>query len=227
MKFFLAPSILSADFGKLDQEMASAEKYVDLFHVDVMDGHFVPNITFGPPVVASLKTKLPLDCHLMIEHPERYIEVFAKAVKSHKRNYKKCFIVVHREVFSSLTRLRSVLRSIRNFGMKAGIAINPETPLSAIRGLLTGRGRLPMDMVLIMSVHPGFGGQKFIASVLSKIRSLRKRFPNLDIEIDGGINDVTAQKAIAAGANVIVAGSYIFHAKNRKQAAYTLRPNRP
>lgn len=213
MKFLLAPSILSADFGKLNQEIASVEKYVELIHVDVMDGHFVPNITFGPPVVASIETKLPLDCHLMIENPEKYIDAFVRAIKAHKRPFKKCFIVVHREVFSSIEKLKKVLRKIKSAGLKAGIAINPETPLSKIEGVLG----IP-DMVLIMSVHPGFGGQGFVSKVLPKIQSLRQKMPHVDIEVDGGINDKTVQKVVDAGANIIVAGSYIFHAKNRKNA---------
>lgn len=219
MKFFLAPSILSADFGRLDEEIASVEKYVDFIHVDVMDGHFVPNITFGPPAVASIKTKLPLDCHLMIEEPWKYIEAFAKAIKNHKRPFSRCFIVVHREVFSSLQSLSKTLRKIKNLGLRAGIAINPETPLSKIEGIV---GPLT-DMVLVMSVHPGFGGQKFIQSILPKIKMLRKKFPTLPIEIDGGINEKTVKLAREAGANIIVAGSAVFHAKNRKKAIDSLK----
>ncbi len=214
----IAPSILSADFGKLNSEMKSVEKHVDLFHVDVMDGHFVPNITFGPPAIASIDTPLPLDCHLMISNPEKYIDAFVAAIKNHKRPFKKCYIVVHREVFSSSAKLKKTLKKIRRHGIRAGIAVNPETPITKIFSVLKH-----VDMVLVMSVHPGFGGQGFIKSFLSKIRVLRKKMPKLNIEIDGGINDKTVLLARAAGANIIVAGSYIFHSKNRIKAIDKLK----
>ncbi len=216
MKILIAPSILAADFGQLNAEIASIEKHVDLFHVDIMDGHFVPNITFGPPAVSRITTALPLDCHLMIEHPDQYIEAFAKAIAAHPRQLKKCFIVVHREVFRDAKSAQKTLRKIKSFGVASGIAINPETPVSKLDGITA-------DMVLVMSVHPGFGGQSFIADVLPKIKKLRKKFPKLDIEIDGGINEKTAALAIEAGANILVAGSYIFAAKNRVAAIRNLR----
>lgn len=207
MKIKIAPSILSADFGKLNEEIASVEPYVELLHVDVMDGHFVPNITIGAPVVKCIKTKLPMDLHLMIEHPEKYVEDFAKAGAAS--------ITVHQETCKDLHK---VLRQIKSLGVKAAVSINPETPFEKIKGVLD-----EVDMVLIMSVHPGFGGQKFIETALDKIKELRKMKPDLDIEVDGGINAETAKKCVEAGANILVAGSYIFGAKDRRQAIESLR----
>lgn len=207
MNIQIAPSILSADFGHLNQEIATIETHSDLLHVDVMDGHFVPNITIGPPVVKCLKTKLPLDCHLMIEHPEMFIEEFVKAGAAS--------ITVHQEACAHLHR---VIQQIKSFGVKAAVSINPGTPLKMIEEVLDD-----VDMVLIMSVNPGFGGQKFIPSALAKIEELRKRKPKLDIEVDGGINAGTAKLCVKAGANILVAGSYIFGAKDRKAAIESLR----
>jgi ribulose-phosphate 3-epimerase len=207
MKIKIAPSILSADFGKLNEEIASVEPYVDMLHVDVMDGHFVPNITIGAPVVVCIKTKLPLDLHLMIEHPERYVEDFVKAGAAS--------ITVHQEACKHLHR---VIQQIKSLGVKAAVSINPATPLEMIEEVLDD-----VDMVLIMSVNPGFGGQKFIDHVLAKVRELRKLKPDLDIEIDGGVNAETAKLCIEAGANILVAGSYIFGAKDRKAVIDALR----
>ena len=207
MNIQIAPSILSADFGHLNQEIATIETCSDLLHVDVMDGHFVPNITIGPPVVKCLKTKLPLDCHLMIEHPEMFIEEFVKAGAAS--------ITVHQE---ACTHLHRVIQQIKSFGVKAAVSINPGTPLKMIEEVLDD-----VDMILIMSVNPGFGGQKFISSALAKIEELRKQKPQLDIEIDGGINAETAKLCVKAGANILVAGSYIFGAKDRKAAIESLR----
>jgi len=207
MKIKIAPSILSADFGKLNEEIASVEAYVDLLHVDVMDGHFVPNITIGAPVVSCIKTKLPLDCHLMIMNPEKYVEDFVKAGASS--------ITVHQEACKDL---HEVLTLIHSFGVKAAVSINPATPVEMIEDVLDD-----VDMVLVMSVNPGFGGQKFIESVPEKIRALRKMKPDLDIQVDGGINAETAKLAAEAGANILVAGSYIFGAKDRKGAIDSLR----
>lgn len=207
MKINIAPSILSADFGKLNEEIASVEPYVDMLHVDVMDGHFVPNITIGPPVVACIRTKLPLDLHLMIENPERYVEDFVKAGASS--------ITVHQEACKHLHR---VIQQIKSLGVKAAVSINPATPLEMIEEVLDD-----VDMVLVMSVNPGFGGQKFIDHVLAKVRELRKLKPDLDIQIDGGVNAETAKQCIEAGANILVAGSYIFGAKDRKAAIDSLR----
>ena len=215
MKIKIAPSILSADFGKLNQEIASVEPYVDLLHVDVMDGHFVPNITLGPPVVRCIETKLPLDLHLMIEHPENFLEDFVKAATEHGRDKKDVSITVHQE---ACTHLHRVIQQIRALGVKAALSLNPATSLEMIEEVLDD-----IDMVLIMSVNPGFGGQKFIDHVVGKIETLRKMKPNLDIEVDGGINAETARKCVKAGANILVAGSYIFGAKDHKQAIESLR----
>jgi len=202
MKLKIAPSILAADFGKLNDEIATVEKYVDLLHVDVMDGHFVPNITLGPPVVRKIKTELPLDCHLMIKHPEKYIEDFVKAGAAS--------ITVHQE---ACTHLHKIIQQIHSHKIKAAVAINPATPIEMIEEVLDD-----VDMVLVMSVNPGFGGQKFIDTALGKIMALRELAPNLDIQVDGGINAETAKMCVDAGANILVAGSYIFGAKDRKKS---------
>lgn len=207
MKIQIAPSILSADFGKLNEEIATVEPYVDLLHVDIMDGHFVPNITMGPPVVAKIQSKLPLDLHLMIEHPEQYIDDFVKAGAAS--------ITVHVEACKHLHR---VIQQIKAAGVKAAVSMNPATPLEDITYVLDD-----VDMVLVMSVNPGFGGQKFIPVALDKIRKLRSMKPELDIEVDGGVNAETAKQCIEAGANILVAGSYIFGADDRKAAIETLR----
>lgn len=207
MKIKIAPSILSADFGQLNEEIKSVEKYVDLIHVDVMDGHFVPNITLGAPVVAKICAKIPLDVHLMIENPGNYVEDFAKAGAD--------IITVHSEACKDL---KGLLKKIRALGVKAGVSVKPKTPISAISKVLDY-----VDMVLIMTVEPGFGGQKFMEEMMKKVSELRKRKPKLDIEVDGGINEETAKIAVKAGANVLVAGSYIFGAKNRKKAIESLR----
>lgn len=213
MKIKIAPSILSADFGRLNDEIKSVENFSDMLHVDVMDGHFVPNITIGAPVVACIKSGLPLDCHLMIEHPEKYVEDFAKAGASS--------ITVHQEACKHLHRVVQLIKSLKNKQgqpVKAAVSINPATPLKMIEEVLDD-----VDMVLIMSVNPGFGGQKFIDGALSKIAELRNLKPKLDIEVDGGINSETARMCVAAGANILVAGSYIFGAKDRKMAIASLR----
>lgn len=215
MNIKIAPSILSADFGKLNEEIASVEPYVDLLHVDVMDGHFVPNITIGAPVVGWIKTKLPIDLHLMIEHPERYLEDFVKAATLNGLSKQNVSITVHQEACKHLHR---VIQQIHSLGVKAAVSINPATPLEMIRDVLDD-----VDMVLIMSVNPGFGGQKFIEHAVQKIQLLREIMPALDIEVDGGINAETAKKCVDAGANILVAGSYIFGAKDRKQAIAGLR----
>ena len=207
MKIKIAPSILSADFGKLNADIKTIEKYVDLIHVDVMDGHFVPNITIGAPVVKNIKSVKPLDVHLMIENPERYVEDFAKAGAA--------IITVHAEACKDL---KGLLKKIRGLGVKAGVSVKPATPVSKIFNILEF-----VDMVLVMTVEPGFGGQKFMKDMMLKVRALRAKKKKLDIEVDGGINQETAKIAIKAGANVLVAGSYIFGAKNRKKAVESLR----
>ena len=199
-----APSILSADFARLGEQVAEVVKAgADYIHVDVMDGHFVPNITIGIPVVQSLRkiTKIPLDVHLMIEKPENYIERFAAAGAD--------IITVHAE---ACIHLDSTLRAIRKAGARAGVSINPATPLSAIDEVLA-----MSDMILIMTVNPGFGGQEFIYPVVNKIERLAQILYNrkikAEIEVDGGITVETAPVATKAGASVLVAGSAIFNSK--------------
>jgi len=197
----IAPSILSADFANLAQEIERVERGgADVLHVDVMDGHFVPNITLGPPVVSSLRkvTELPLDTHLMIQEPSRYISEFIRAGAN--------WLSIHAEADPHLNR---TIRYIQNQGARAGVAINPATPLSALEEILPD-----VDFVLIMSVNPGFGGQQFIPASLQKIRRLREVIASngcrAEIEVDGGIGPHNLQDVLTAGAEVIVAGSAIF-----------------
>jgi ribulose-phosphate 3-epimerase len=197
----IAASILSADFSRLGAQVAAAQAGgADYIHCDVMDGHFVPNITIGPLVVRAVRrcTSLPLDVHLMIEHPEWYISQFAQAGASN--------ITVHTETCPHLHR---TIQQIRESGVQASVTINPATPLCALDEILPY-----VDMVLLMTVNPGFGGQSFIESMLAKIRRLREmiqaRDLDVDIEVDGGINIHTVRQVVEAGANVLVAGSAIF-----------------
>jgi ribulose-phosphate 3-epimerase len=199
----IAPSILSADFGRLADEVARISAAgADLIHVDVMDGHFVPNLTIGPPVVAAIRkaARVPLDVHLMIEEPDRWIDAYADAGAAR--------ITVHAE---ACTHLHRVVEAIRHAGRSPGVALNPATPLDGLRYVLD-----LVDMVLVMSVNPGFGGQAFIPQVVDKIRALRAdaetRGLDLDIEVDGGIKVDNVDVVAAAGANVIVSGSGIFGA---------------
>ncbi|EOL50778.1 ribulose-phosphate 3-epimerase [Enterococcus caccae] len=210
----LAPSILSADFANLERDIQLVEKLgADYIHVDVMDGQFVPNITLGPNVVSAIRpvTKLPLDVHLMIVQPENYIEAFAKAGAD--------IITVHEE---STPHIHRAVQMIKAAGVKAGVVINPGTPLSAIEYVLD-----LVDQVLIMTVNPGFGGQSFIESSLDKIAQLKewketKGF-TYDIEVDGGIIPETAKRCKEAGANVFVAGSYIYDSESPKERIDALR----
>jgi ribulose-phosphate 3-epimerase len=215
MKILIAPSILSADFGRLNEDIKTVEPYSDMIHVDIMDGHFVPNITFGAPVVAKLKSGRPIDVHLMIENPQDYLEDFAKAVSKAHGKRADCYLTVHQE---ACTHLHRVVQQIKKLGMKAAVALNPATPLYTIEPILKD-----FDMVLLMTVNPGFGGQEFINSVLPKIQALRNKAPRLNIQVDGGINDKTAKLATRAGANILVAGSSIFGAKDREKAIKSLR----
>lgn len=226
-KILLAPSILSADFGRLNEDIASVEGFVDMLHVDIMDGHFVPNISMGVPVVASIRFGKPMDIHLMIKHPQRYLDVFAKACEEAvgAKNREKSYLVVHSETAEGESdderakSLSELVDAIHKLGMKAGVALNPDTSLDVLHVEVLKK----VDMVLCMTVFPGFGGQKFIAGVVPKIRELRDMMPELDIQVDGGINAETAKIALAAGANILVAGSYLFKAEDRKKAAEALR----
>lgn len=210
----IAPSILSANFANLLEDIKKVEQAgVDLLHIDVMDGHFVPNITIGPLVLESLKgkTRLPFDVHLMIENPDRYISDFVKAGAD--------IITVHVEACHHIHR---TIQSIKVHGIKAAVSLNPGTPLNSIEYILDD-----LDMVLIMSVNPGFGGQKFIPSALEKIRFLKQmiREKNLaiDIEVDGGIKLDNAREVVQAGANVLVAGSAIFHTESIEETVELFR----
>jgi len=211
MKIKIAPSILSADFSNLSAELKKVERAgADLIHVDIMDGHFVPNITIGPVVVKYIRkvTRLPLDVHLMIENPAKYIGAFVNAGSD--------MITVHIETVS-VKELAAIAKGLKNKGVKLGVSLNPATPLVRIKKALP-----LVDFVLVMSVNPGFGGQAFIPSALNKIRQLRAIFKK-DIAVDGGINDITGSQVREAGANVLAAGSYIFGAKNTKKAINSLR----
>lgn len=211
----IAPSLLSADFSRLREEIREVEAAgADWLHVDVMDGHFVPNLTIGPLVVEAIRphTQLPLDVHLMIENPERYIEAFAKSGAD--------IISVHQE---ACVHLHRTIYQIKDLGVKAGVVLNPATPLCMIEPILPD-----VDLVLLMTVNPGFGGQKFIRSVVPKIIHLRKileekGLTRIEIEVDGGINVSTAGEVVSAGATVLVAGSAVFGANDRARAIHEIR----
>lgn len=212
----LAPSILAADFSNLLKDIKMVEEAgCDMLHIDVMDGHFVPNITIGPLVIESLKgkTNLPFDVHLMIENPDRYISQFVKA-GAH-------IISVHSEACIHLHR---TIQLIRDHNVKAAVALNPATPLNVLEYVLED-----LDMVLLMTVNPGFGGQDFIESGLSKIRTLKKmiddRGADIDIQVDGGIKADNVKEIVKAGANIIVAGSAIFNSKDVRQTIKQFKAN--
>ncbi|MGE5699713.1 MAG: ribulose-phosphate 3-epimerase [Deltaproteobacteria bacterium] len=216
MEYYIAPSLLSADFGRLAEEVLAVEKAgADLLHVDVMDGRFVPNITIGPPVVAAIKrcATLPLDVHLMIVEPEKYIEDFAAAGAD--------VITVHAEATPHLQR---AVARIRELGKKAGVALNPSTSMSAVEWVLSD-----VDMVLLMTVNPGFGGQAFIPAMTGKIELLRSQLARtglpVDIQVDGGIKADNVAEVVRAGANVIVSGSGIFGTKDYAKTIARMRQN--
>ena len=197
----ISPSILSADFSILGDEIKNLEKAgADLIHIDVMDGHFVPNITMGPPIIKQIRkcTKLPFDVHLMISPVEKYIKAFADAGSD--------IITLHPEATDNLKR---AIQTVKSFGKKAGVSLNPKTPISALMDVIND-----IDLILIMSVNPGFAGQSFMGEVLPKVTELRKMINDkklkIDIEIDGGINFETAALAVKAGANILVSGTTIF-----------------
>lgn len=210
----IAPSILSADFARLADEVAAVERAgADLLHVDVMDGHFVPNLTVGPPIVEALKkvTKLPLDIHLMITNADAFIQEFAEAGAD--------YLTVHVEACPHLHR---TVQSIKEHGVKAGVTLNPATPIASLQEILPD-----VDLVLIMSVNPGFGGQKFIPSALNKVAAARAMLDRIHsralLEVDGGIKAENASQVVAAGATVLVAGSAIFSQRDYAGTIAALR----
>lgn len=210
MPVLIAPSILSADLSRLGEEVASIEPYADWLQIDVMDGHFVPNLSFGAPVARCLKTRLPLDIHLMVANPADRLKEFLEIPVAN--------VTFHAEAVTDAEARRAIIRAVHAAGATAGIALNPATPVSAIDDVIG-----EVDLVLAMTVQPGFGGQPFRPEVLEKVRSLRAAHPRLMIQVDGGVNAETAALCREAGADNLVAGSYLFSAKDRARAIASLR----
>lgn len=208
LKLFITPSILSANLAKLQEEVDSVAPYSDWLQVDVMDGHFVPNLSFGAQVLKAIKTDLPIDVHLMVTNPAERIDEFVEAGAAH--------ITFHAEAVPGRADQEHLIKTIREKGCTAGIAINPESHHDSIQ-------TMDVDLVLCMTVHPGQGGQQFIESVLPKIRDIRLQHPDVMVQVDGGINAETGKLCREAGANNLVAGSYIFKSKDRKKAIESLR----
>ena len=211
MKIKIGASILAADFANLDKDIRRIEKAsIDFFHIDIMDGHFVPNITFGPGLIKDIRccSSLPFDVHLMIKKPLAWVDRFIAAGADK--------LTLHIETVSQ-TAFRRCASRLKSKGIKLGVSLNPDTALSKIKALLSAA-----DFVLVMTVNPGFGGQKFIAKALPKIKALRKIYKG-DIAVDGGINNFTAKRVIKAGANILACGTYIFKSRHPKEAIQKLR----